>query len=342
MGTFVKSGKSKGTENQRGQARLIITKTSDKLAYPLFFQEGLPSRVFFLYCAGEEMLAILLIFAAISGVAQLRGRKSPLYGAAGVVLYYIIGIPVYEWTTKVEGVSSSWWASHFGAVAISGAVAVIAVSFFILLLPSKNLREGAVQTSVPYLGFGILTMILSCGCWLMWIGLTGSQDTEAKSAFAFLGILLFGASVTCFRFHRQQQAPSAEAALATDLRAPILFLRSFQEDQNRIKSGSWLASWFPWTEDAYHRKVGQTFEEWLSPVLKTLGPFIAVGDPKDYLPSLGAARVYSDDANWRKIVTDFVARANLILLVEGLTPGLEWELGAVKKQLGHFLLGRIV
>jgi hypothetical protein len=278
------------------------------------------------------MAAVLLIFAIISGAARLRGYKSPVYGAAGVVLYFIIDIPVSVWIQEVEANFSSRWSSYLACKAISVGLAVIAVCLFIYLLPGKDVRRGPAPTPVPYLGCGILATVLSLGCWLMsaLMLLYPSQDHEAQPACTFFGILLFGTSVYCYRYHRQGMAASARRVLAVDSRAPILFLRSFQEDQHVVKKGSWLASWLPWHADAYSRKVGQTFEEWLAQELRALGPFIALGDPNDHLPTLGAARVYAADATWQSTVAEFVGRAQLILVVEGVTPGLKWELNHVR------------
>jgi type IV secretory pathway VirB2 component (pilin) len=39
------------------------------------------------------MVTLVLIYAIIAGVAALRGYKSPLFGACGIVLYIILQFP---------------------------------------------------------------------------------------------------------------------------------------------------------------------------------------------------------------------------------------------------------
>ena len=45
-----------------------------------------------------------------------------------------------------------------------------------------------------------------------------------------------------------------------------------------------------------HGEFGPTFERYFSQVIAgSIGPFIDLGNPKDYLPPEGAARSYADD-----------------------------------------------
>jgi hypothetical protein len=68
-----------------------------------------------------------------------------------------------------------------------------------------------------------------------------------------------------------------------------------------------------------------THEERLARTLREVGPFVAVGDPTEELPQLGAARVYAADEDWQVTVDEWTARAGVVLLQTGESEGLTWE-----------------
>src|SRR6185295_6816763 len=55
------------------------------------------------------------------------------------------------------------------------------------------------------------------------------------------------------------------------------------------------------------------------------GPFVAVGNPTEELPVLGAARVYATDEAWQMTVDELTARAGVVLLQAGESEGVAWE-----------------
>lgn len=105
-------------------------------------------------------------------------------------------------------------------------------------------------------------------------------------------------------------ARSGEKALADDARPPIVYLRSFE------------------TESA----VGVE-EEAFAEMFQSAGPFVAIGEPGEKLPPLGAARIYVEDDNWKAVVIELLNRAQLVITFGGITPGLGWELGQIRKLL---------
>lgn len=97
-----------------------------------------------------------------------------------------------------------------------------------------------------------------------------------------------------------------------DHRAPVLYLRSFQDDP--------LTARIPPTPRI------QTEEEMLTNVLREVGPVTAIGRPGGPLPEVGASRFYVSDAEWQQAVTDLLGRAVLVVARAGATDGLLWEL----------------
>ncbi len=74
-----------------------------------------------------------------------------------------------------------------------------------------------------------------------------------------------------------------------------------------------------------------TYEEQIARALKDVGPLITVGDPKERLPKLGAARLYLRDSEWREKVEREIKRSCLVFMQAGVSAGFIWELEAVVK-----------
>jgi hypothetical protein len=130
--------------------------------------------------------------------------------------------------------------------------------------------------------------------------------------------LLWAAARLLLRAKRYT-APTALALLERDPRPPVLYFRSFTADRVTAK-GVVFSSWF-------------SEEEQLARVLRGVGPFVAIGQPGEVLPALGAARLYVGDAEWRRVVAQLTARAAVVLLRTGASPGLVWELENAVRRL---------
>lgn len=110
---------------------------------------------------------------------------------------------------------------------------------------------------------------------------------------------------------KQQAAPSAHTLLAQDQRPPVLYFRSFTADRTTAKGV---------TIGAY-----VTEEEQLAKTVQGVGPFVAIGEPGESLPDIGAARFYVPDEEWRRAVHDLLSKASLVILRLGSSPGFTWE-----------------
>lgn len=114
-----------------------------------------------------------------------------------------------------------------------------------------------------------------------------------------------------------------------DTRAPIVYLRPFTEDGvewnisiNRShRRFSFFKTWLP------------TYESRITHELKKIGPVIAVGDPLDERPQLGAARMYIDSEYWQSEVIELLSDAALVVLHAGESDGLVWEIEQVIKRI---------
>jgi hypothetical protein len=117
-----------------------------------------------------------------------------------------------------------------------------------------------------------------------------------------------------FIFARRDFQPDADKLLAVDTRAPILFLRSFQDDE-KISYQMGSAAFVDWS-----------LETRLAAHFSKIGPFVAIGNPKDKTPEIGAARALLSDDQWQARVIDWMDRARVIVLMSGVTHWVGWEL----------------
>ena len=107
---------------------------------------------------------------------------------------------------------------------------------------------------------------------------------------------------------RRELRPMTTETVHSIDRAPVLYLRSFEDDQRGARI-----------------KGSLTEEEHLAKVLSQFGPFVAIGRPGEALPEAGATRVYVGDANWQSAVEELLGNANLVIVRTGRTMGLGWE-----------------
>lgn len=117
------------------------------------------------------------------------------------------------------------------------------------------------------------------------------------------------------RARRYRIRPHKE--LIREPRDPILYLRSFLEDY----------------EDDPNRFTSKTTEEKQIDSYSRYGPVLAVGQPKETLPLLGATRLYFDDNSWQIGVLYLMSIAQAVVIQAGIAPGLLWELGVARKRV---------
>jgi hypothetical protein len=120
-----------------------------------------------------------------------------------------------------------------------------------------------------------------------------------------------------FIYARQYYQPDFRTLQAADKRAPVLFLRSFADDE-KVNYQAADRSLFDFS-----------LESRLANHFNHIGPFIAVGAPKDGLPHLGAVRAQLADNEWQGTVTSWMISSQYIVLVGGTTHWVCWELKKV-------------
>jgi hypothetical protein len=126
--------------------------------------------------------------------------------------------------------------------------------------------------------------------------------------------------------------PDAETLRRIDPRPPILYLRSFADEEMVAR----MFSSFGIRRDI---RESTTFEEFAIRVIGKYGPVIALGRPEEDLPPFGAAREYVAGHEWRAAFGRLVHEARRVVLVLGVTEGLKTEIQLiVRERLGKKLV----
>jgi hypothetical protein len=153
---------------------------------------------------------------------------------------------------------------------------------------------------------------------IKWTGIfllfTGTLLSVYQSKAKMLGALMLLVGTFLFWRSRQYAAKEVAKRVISDSKPDVLYLRSFGTDPSfAAMATGFMSGWL-------------TEEEQLGEVLQPFGDLVAIGKPGETLPTPGAARLYASDAEWKKIVTDQMQTARLIVIRAGTSGGLLWEL----------------
>lgn len=279
-----------------------------------------------------QMLLVAAAFWAAQTVATRRGRRSPLWGFLAAALAYAGQIALLARWPATPG--AFHWPSLWGIITLPSLLAAAVVAVVLLALPAVNRRTAEKRTWIPYrpLGWllaafaGVLVVVILVDLFTQPYDYL-NPPTVPPAFFVQFGLLV-AASGTCF--HLGARAEQARRnAIEGDPRPPILLLRSFASDRV-VQPRRRLFGRIPWQG----LTPPSPFDGHIAPLLDDrLGPVVTLGDPEDDLPAIGARRFYPGDAAWQETVTALMDRATAVLIVEGGTEGLAWELGQVRARV---------
>jgi hypothetical protein len=138
-------------------------------------------------------------------------------------------------------------------------------------------------------------------------------------SYTLLGVLGGAVLVT----GRKLATIDARTLMEQDPRPPVVYLRSFQSDDQVGTTGGAPMFGLPGAND----------EQLLVEALEPIGPVVGIGCPGENLATLGAARLYVGDDEWQQVVDDLLAKAALVVLRAGGTEGFWWEVERVTKKM---------
>jgi hypothetical protein len=158
--------------------------------------------------------------------------------------------------------------------------------------------------------------------------LAAEEIQQFEGITVLVGTVLLVAAVALYLRTRRWAALQAAEVRARDGRAPVLFLRSFADDDLRVWAHA--SPRLALVERLLGRRT-ERFEVVLGWHLWRFGPVVAVGRPLEKLPPLGAAREYLDQEQWQQEVEQRIGQARAVVVVLGRTSGLLWELQAIER-----------
>lgn len=162
----------------------------------------------------------------------------------------------------------------------------------------------------------------------------GLTITELLVRGALMGVgamLVIGGRKALAR-QRLMGATSLDATLAADPRPPVLYLRSFEDDEDAGRFAELPAGYFGGVGGAVSGAVLsslttlRTEEEHIGRAFAAVGPFVAVQQPSKETAQLGAARRGFTDEQWRREVADLIGKSARVVLRAGFGEGLRWEI----------------
>jgi hypothetical protein len=133
---------------------------------------------------------------------------------------------------------------------------------------------------------------------------------------SFIAVILF-VGLSCVRINdcgKRLRQSDVLTVLARDSRAPVLFFRSFADED--------IIDLTQQTLKGNMRRAEETICE----AFQDIGPVIAIGRPGERLPELGAARMYVNNNNWQSAVRFFIQHSSVIVFIVGHSPGVKWEI----------------
>ena len=189
---------------------------------------------------------------------------------------------------------------------------------FLAGLPSSLWHLRAIPKP-PFWAFLLARPLVYAGVLLLVGKISAGLDLGGTIALGSGGIV--GGHVLFWTAKRLAARYVWDPTHALDSRPPVLFLRSFEDDQLRFNRSRWnlVGRWFDlWS---FRRNA----DEAMIDEIAQYGPVVALGMPGETRIPFGAMRYYSEHEDWKKIVTDTAKRAQAIVIGAGDSPGVLWE-----------------
>src|SRR5262245_40093521 len=288
------------------------------------------------YWIGVALAAVLVIAALmVAGTATLidLGREGNGYVGNALIMVLLLG-PLVFWFARQ--LAASWRLLSENAGPLGRSLTV--VDQRIRELGNSLAAAGhAARPRYPWLGPTVLGISLAAigATALGFLTFAGFAEQMADPTFpslagyvgyfvGYFGLLTLPLWALLLQLGRKLSRPDAATLLEADERAPIVLLRSFQDDEKSVKRRSVLARLLFWGFGGRIR-----LEQAIAEELSRFGPFVAIGEPGERLPDLGAARAYFSDDKWQAAVVDWIGRARTIVMIVGKTRWVTWELQRV-------------
>ncbi|MFC4337005.1 hypothetical protein [Salininema proteolyticum] len=158
--------------------------------------------------------------------------------------------------------------------------------------------------------------------------------TAAASGFSLLGYFgtrFFNVGRDLVLDSRRSTAPTLPEGTELPTGEFVLYLRTFRTD--RTLDNIPVTEPRPEMGPDRHFIPTLTQEESLVEALSPAGPVVAIGNPKENLPRLGAVRMYCSGSDWQATVADMIGKARLTVISIGAGEGTMWEIAEAMRLL---------
>lgn len=289
--------------------------------------------------------AMLILYLSMWWCLRLyyHARRKGYYPApAATVVLGGAFIAVVAMTALID---SLWHDTAIGPVGLLFVpVPALVVTALVALLPRRPRHAGARRSS--FLSSRVPGVMLAVACFAAVvvilpvsvaaggyvIGLWPQSELGKLSEKLPGGIfLMLGLSMAALASARERLgAPGLADTVAADTRRAVVYLRAFQQESDPF---AWLA---PKERSRYTQRTYSpsmvTFEQYLgAEFARQLGPFVALGNPLDWVPPEGAARSYAPDEDWQRHFLTLAGAAAAIVMDGSRSDNLRWELAEITR-----------
>jgi hypothetical protein len=287
--------------------------------------------IYIVVIAGGGALASALVLIGID--MDLPVSDAPWLGLIG-----ILGAAIGYETAR-----HAWWQTtspraHFFAVrgwrpplwrVFTTLRRQLGLPAFLSYVGKKRARASALYFGVALLNVGLIMLLI--------LPTTFASMTEFDNPLALGSFLLvmfcllaaniFGAGNIVARHADASATALYQNVREWDTRPPIVFLRAFNQDDDRVPvtGGDAFARWPAGISRS------RTLDELLLEHGSPYGPVIAIGDPRDPVPPLGAARVFVPERGngWQDVVRGLVDASKGVVMCPNTGAGVQWELDLI-------------
>jgi len=284
------------------------------------------------------IFALSIIFVATVAVfstyrqARKKGYQPPA-ASAFVVAGFAVGIAGIIALNPANTGSMLVFLSRFFWIPVLFSSA--AMFLLVLIFPHRQTRRfGERHVRFPFRRVGQALMALAVLvplviAWMVYV-VHRAAPRSFPSAVS-LGCMFALAGRYLIRRERTVHTPPMDEALEEGQRLPVLYLRAFNQESQffimgtKERYGRWAKS-FHAAISKSDQKIGLTLEEYLGKDLsRSIGPFVALGSPEDYLAPPGALRIYAKDDEWKEKFETLAQKAAAIIVEVSKSDNLRWE-----------------
>lgn len=218
----------------------------------------------------------------------------------------------------------------FELYALIGLFAVLIYFFFFfvklsLSIPKTSFRKfrkypqetNYTICALKFVSYGefsvIFNLLIVFSCWVF-------EDVfmiylSCFITIAMIAFCMFSTAQALIRLDRLKYPSVRSLSGLANNNSPIVLLRSFKIDSNPTMDG-------------------RVFDETICMDLDlTKNPIISLADPDEILPSGGSLKIQAKDSNWKETVKEILKVCRAVILVEGPSDGLHWEISKLKEYL---------